>query len=126
MRRILISILAPTALRLFGLAANAQQYGRWEDMDFLDRVRGDLGRAAASAQPLTGDRGRIRAAQRDISAFQQQRAHANYDPADLDSAIAAFQQVVNSNTMPEHDRDMFMGDLRELRHFRTYYVNRSE
>ena len=68
---------------------------------FWNRVRGDLGRAAASTQPLTGDRDSIHAAQRNISTFQQQRAGTNYDPADLVSAIAALQQVVDSNTMPE-------------------------
>jgi hypothetical protein len=121
MRRIVILILAPTGLLLFGLGANGQQSERWEQSDFFDHVRADLDKAAANTSSRTGER--IHAAQRDISAFQRQRTDANYDPADLDKAIAALQQIVNSNSMPKHDQDVLTGDLRELRHFRAYYVN---
>ena len=121
MRSVVISTLAATGLLMFGLAASAQEYGQWEHGRFFDRVRADLDRAAASTIPFTGDRDRIATVQRDLNEFQRERANGNYDPAELDRMIWALQRVVDSNRMPDYDRNLLTGDLRELREFRGRY-----
>ena len=121
MRRVLISTLASTGLLLFGLAAHAQEYGGGERGHLFDRVRADLDRAAASSVPFTGDRDRISIARRDMNEFQRERANGNYDPAELDRMIGALQRVVDSNRMPDPDRNLLIADLHELREFRGRY-----
>jgi hypothetical protein len=118
MRHVLVSTLAATGLLLFGLAAHAQNYGPGERGHLFDRVRADLDRAAATAAPFTGDRDRIAVVRRDMNEFQGERANGNYDPAELDRMIGALQRVVDSNRMPDPDRNLLIGDLRELREFR--------
>jgi hypothetical protein len=119
MRRVLISTLATAGLLLFGLAAHAQEGQRGGHI--FDRVGADLDRAATSTLPFTGDRDRIMVVRRDVNEFQNEQANGNYDPAKLDNIIGALQRVVDSNRMPDPDRNLLIADLHELREFRGRY-----
>jgi hypothetical protein len=50
--------------------------------------------------------------------LQNRVAVGNYDQRDIDDAIVALQQVVNTNPMSDHLRDYLTNDLNRMREWR--------
>jgi hypothetical protein len=70
--------------------------------------------AAASAK----EKERYDNAMRHLSEFDDGLAHNKFDKGKLDNSIDDIDNVCKNNTLRPEERDVLLGDLRELRHLR--------
>jgi hypothetical protein len=104
----------------------AQYPGQYPDSHYrefrepLDRVRGDLDRAAGDMYYLTGsERHRFDKAREQIAEFQYKWERGHLDRGELDRVIGDLQHVVDKNRLEERDRRVLVDDLYKLRDFRA-------
>ena len=128
MKHLLIGAVA-SGLMLFGTVANAQrmtrtQYDyqnqqRFDHRDrMFDRVFSDLNRAENLNSADRGDRWRIERARREVSDFQQAWNNGNFDQRELNQAIYAMQNLVNTASLDYQTRSDLRADLQQMRMIR--------
>jgi hypothetical protein len=126
MQRFLTGALMAGALLIFGTLAQAQ-YGPRERYQprsvsgLVDRVHADLNRAYGGWRFSHQDRRRLNRAEKELRDFAIKWNRGRFDKGELDEAIESIQHVVDSNRMPERDRDALLRDLAELRGMREAY-----
>ena len=125
MKHLLLGAVA-SGLMLFGTAANAQrmtrtQYDypyqqRFDHRDrMFDRVFSDLNRAESLNANDRADRWRIERARREVSDFQQAWNSGNFDRRELNQAIYAMQNLVNTASLDYQTRSDLRADLQQMR-----------
>jgi hypothetical protein len=92
-------------------------YARPYGADLFDRVRYDLDRAAHDSYP----NGRLDHAFHELGEFRARYNAGRPARHELDSAIAAVRDLVNSDVLRPHDRNTLQNDLISMRQFRESY-----
>jgi hypothetical protein len=92
------------------------------DMDgarsLVGRSQHDLSSISNVAAMSAKEKERYDNALRHLSEFDQGLAHARFDKGKLDTAIDDIDNVCKNNTLVPGERDVLLGDLRELRRLR--------
>jgi len=131
MSRLIHRLVVGGALLVIGGAANAQPPGRYDPRDNpyhtygrepLDRVRGDLNRAARNLNYLSeGEMRRFDRVRERIAEFQRKWERGRFDREDLDEVIAGLNGLIERNRLRPRDREILMDDVERLRHLRERY-----
>ena len=132
--------LLSASLLLGGLASSAQNYaqspnrpgGSYDPQDgrpnrnaanarrsVIEGVQRDLTRLSANFTADIYERGLFNHAQESLQQFQSRWAQNNFDQGSLDEAIAALQDLAQSNQVTSRDRTVLTNHLATLRNFRA-------
>ena len=91
---------------------------RRDARDLIDRVQGDLSRAADFTRNNEKERERYHNVQHHLSEFDRELRRGHFDKDKLDAAIDDLKNVVKNNTLESRDRDALAADLSDLRTLR--------
>ena len=114
------------ALLLMCSPARAQfgaenRYSPTEVSALIDRVHDDLNRAYGVWHFSGSDRDRLNHAEKQLREFAGKWSQGKFDKSDLDDAIESIQHVLDSNRLPDRDRDALSDDVARLRRMREAY-----
>lgn len=93
------------------------QYSRPQRADLFDRIQSDLDRAAHDSYP----NGRLNHAFHELGEFRARYVAGRSARHELDSAISAIRDLVNSDVLRPGDRNALQNDLISMRRFREEY-----
>ena len=130
MSGVLARTVIGSSIFLFSAGLFAQGYGYERDARGYRNQRAnggspvehalyDLNQVGSYGYRDRGDMRRINKAREELSEFQNRWARGRFDKGELDDAIGAIQQVVNSNRISGRDASMLQEDLYRLREFRA-------
>jgi hypothetical protein len=112
--------LVVVGLLLAGLLTTLEAQRDW------DRARGLVGKAQQDLQNISSiaamsgkERERYDNALHHLSEFDQALAHSRFDKGKLDTSVDDIDNVCKNNTLNPNERDVLLGDIRELRHLKT-------
>ena len=125
MKHLLMKAVAGSGLLMMTLTASAQYQPRrdYQDRDriqdpyhdrLFERLRSDLDRAHASTVPETAERDRVIRAEERVDEYQRMINSGDFDRRMFDATIAAVQQVVDMNRLPDDSRGLLVDDIRAL------------
>ena len=119
-------ILTAATLLAAATLANAQfdsgvKYDAGSVSALVDRVHSDLDHAYGQWHFSRGDRDRLNHAEKELREFAQTWQNGKFDKGELDGAIGKVQHVLDSNKMPQRERDVLSEDLSQLRKMREAY-----
>jgi len=124
MKTFILRTFAGAGILLCGLTANAQPqyrydryYGTNDDNRALWRIQSDLDRAAANTWNHE-DRYRLSAAKQEVSDVRNDLSAGRVDNRELNQAIRALRQALNSSNLTMRDREILENDLSRLRSLR--------
>jgi len=115
-RRVAAKQLLFGALSGAGMLLYAQEHGNARDL--VDRVQGDLQRAADFTRNNPKEQERYHNVQHHLSEFDRELRRGKFDKEKLDAAIDDLKNVVKNNTLESQDRDALATDLSDLRTLR--------
>ena len=126
MKKFIVKAFAGAGILLCGLTANAQPQSRYdyryrvndEQTRLLRRVQAHLDRAAVNTIN-SGDRFVINNARQEVAEVRNDFASGQMDNRELNQAIRAVRQVLNTATLAPRDRDILERDLIRMRELRT-------
>jgi hypothetical protein len=110
-RQLLLGTLLGADLLVYG-----QEHGNARDL--VDRVQGDLQRAADFTRNNPKEQERYHNVQHHLSEFDRELRRGKFDKGKLDAAIDDLKNVVKNNTLESRDRDELATDLSDLRTLR--------
>jgi hypothetical protein len=113
-RRIGTKLLLLLALSGAGLLLYGQEHHA-QARDLVDRVQGDLQRAADFTQNNHKEQERYHSVQHHLSEFDRELRRDHFDKGKLDAVIDDLKDVVKNNTLESRDRDALASDLSDLR-----------
>jgi hypothetical protein len=112
--------LGVAALLLAGLVSTLEAQRDW------DRARGLVGKAQQDLQNISSiatmsgkERERYDNALHHLSEFDQDLSHSHFDKGKLDTSVDDIDNVCKNNTLTPSERDVLLGDIRELRHLKS-------
>jgi hypothetical protein len=89
----------------------------------FERVRDDVAHVQDTAFSGGRDEFRLAKTKQDLDELQGKLAAGRYDEGQLDDVIHTLQRVVDSNKLPERDRDMLSDDVSRLRDYRDHHAD---
>jgi hypothetical protein len=112
--------LVVVGLLLAGLVPMLEAQRDW------DHARGLVGKAQQDLQNISSiatmsgkERERYDNALHHLSEFDQALAHSRFDKGKLDTSVDDIDNVCKNNTLNPSERDVLLGDIRELRHLKS-------
>ena len=128
MGRFLGNTLVACALFALGPIAHAQfeggaRYDGHSVTALVDRVHTDLDHAYRMWHFSNDDRDHLNHAEKELREFAQTWDKGKFDVGRLDNALGSVQHVLDSNKLPERERDALSDDVTQLHRMREAYKN---
>lgn len=118
--RLFFARLAIMLLVLGGYATILDAQRDWNSArGLVERSQHDLQNISSVAAMTGKERERYDNALHHLSEFDQALVHSHFDKGKLDQAIEDVDNVCKNNTLTPSERDVLLGDMRELRRLRS-------
>ena len=85
---------------------------------FFQNIREDLDHVTSGALSFNGDRARLARTEMDLDELQLKLSQGFYDQQELDQAMGAMRNVLQTNRLSPRDRSVLTDDLTRMRDFR--------